>query len=248
MRISDEDVERYLKMFTFMPIPQIQEVMKKHQENVTAMVAQSTLAFEFVELIHGRDQAIAAEREFAELSKLRNPNGPIPASVGPKPPIPSYQQQTNAFNSTSPHLTLPRSLVVGQYFHKVLWSAGMVGSKAEGYRLITNNGAAVASRADSRATMDDALSYIPIRPWGADVTEKFIIDGSLLILRAGKWKVKIIKVVPDEEFEEMGLSAPGWDVEESPQERATDEALVQGTGRIAGRRVRRPAIADESQD
>ena len=42
------------------------------------------------------------------------------------------------------------------------------------------------------------------------MTEQFIVDGNLLVLRVGKWKVKMVKIVSDEEFEEGELDAPGW--------------------------------------
>jgi tyrosyl-tRNA synthetase len=87
----------------------------------------------------------------------------------------------------------------------------MVSSRSEGHRLIANKGAAVGSKSGS-GTMDDGLSYMPIKTWPGQDTEKFIIDDSLLILRVGKWKVKIVKIVSDEEFEDRGLNAPGWKV------------------------------------
>lgn len=234
-------------MFTFLPLPKISEIMEAHSKKPSLGFAQETLAKEFTELIHGPLEAAKAHQQHRDLLKLRNPAAAAEASAidvytGPQH---APQKQSNSFNQHDHHLILPRSLIVGQFFHKVLWSAGMVDSKADGYRLICNNGAAVASRADSKHTMDDALSYIPLRPWTADVTEKFIIDNELMILRAGKWKVKIIKIVPDEEYEKLGLTAPGWDVEETPTERAKDESLVSQTGRVAGHRVKPPRIARE---
>ena len=58
--------------------------------------------------------------------------------------------------------------------------------------------------------MGDQLEFSPALNWHADETEKYIIDGDLLILRVGKWKIKIVKIVSDEEFERLGLTAPGW--------------------------------------
>ncbi|KAI5294266.1 tyrosyl-tRNA synthetase [Ascosphaera atra] len=249
LHTSDEDVERYLKMFTFMPLSQIGNTMKKHREDPSKCYAQNKLAFEFTELIHGTESAKQAMEQVSALSKIST----VPMIDDPElvrtqyastdPARHSGTVQANPFNSTSFNLILPRSLVVGQYFHKVLWSAGLADSKKAAYQLIVSNGAAVASRPDSNKPMDDAIAYVPIRPWPADVTEGFISDGDLMILRAGKWKVKIIKIVPDEQYEKLGLSCPGWKEHYSPEERSQDEALVRSTGRIAGHRVKLPRFA-----
>ena len=58
--------------------------------------------------------------------------------------------------------------------------------------------------------MGDALTFTPVMNWHPEQTEKYVIDGNLLILRVGKWKVKVVRIVSDEEYEGMGLDAPGW--------------------------------------
>lgn len=58
--------------------------------------------------------------------------------------------------------------------------------------------------------MRNELEFTPIVNWKPEMTQRFIVDGNLLVLRVGKWKVKIVKVVSDEEFELEGLDAPGW--------------------------------------
>lgn len=246
LRVSDDDVEQYLKMFTMMPLSQIAEVMAQHNADRSKCIAQNKLAYEFTEFIHGQKAAHQASEQASMLRGIPPVNIPqVPEAAGPtyKSSDPStLQNQTNSLNATSYNLVLPESLVKGQFFHKILWSAGMCESKSQAYKLICNNGAHVASRADSMNKMDDALSFIPIRPWPADVTEGFITD-ELLILRVGKWKIKIIKVVPDEEYEKLGLSCPGWKEEYTADDHAQDEALVRSTGRIAGHRVKLPRFA-----
>ena len=58
--------------------------------------------------------------------------------------------------------------------------------------------------------MGDSLEFTPILNWKPEMTEQFIVDGNLLVLRVGKWKVKIVKIVSDEEFEDEERDAPGW--------------------------------------
>ncbi|PGH10334.1 tyrosine-tRNA ligase [Blastomyces parvus] len=211
LRVPDENVEQYLKYFTFLPIPAIKELMEQHMQDPSKRIAQHKLASEFVELIRGPVEAAQAGKDHRSIFGGKTPTGVEPEA---RPKQDLNLPETSPFNAPSPHITLPRSLVVGQFFHKVLWSAGMAPSKAEAFRLVVNNGAAVASRSDSNATMDDKLSYVPIKTWDKDMTEKFIIEDSLMILKVGKWKVKIIKIVSDEEFEKLGLDAPGWKGEE----------------------------------
>src|SRR5436190_16891041 len=182
-----------------MPLPKISELMKTHRQDPSKSTAQHILAYEFVQLVHGAPEADKAEEDFRKIFNPESP--PATASSPPSPVLPASgfwnprtdpkAPITNHFSMPSPHVILPRSLVFGQQFHKILWSAGMVSSRTEGHRLIANKGAAVGSKAGS-GTMSDGLSYMPIKTWLPEKTEEFVIDNSLLILRVGKWKVKIV--------------------------------------------------------
>ncbi|KAI1951003.1 tyrosyl-tRNA synthetase [Ophidiomyces ophidiicola] len=245
VRTPDETVEKMLKMFTFIPIDEIKSIMRQHNMDVTKRVAQHKLAMEFVELIHGHPEAIAAAKQhhmvFASASST-DTSGPESESASGEDE--NYKPGPHRmFQMPSPHLTLPRSLIVNQFFHKVLWSAGMVASKAEGFRLIASKGVHVGSMADAKQTMGDFISYTPILTWPTGITEKFIIDNSLMILRIGKWNIKIIKIVPDEEYEKMGLDAPGWKDNETREERQEDNKMYKARQKIKGRRVKLPPIA-----
>jgi tyrosyl-tRNA synthetase len=59
---ADDDVERYLKLFTFIPIDQIAIVMQAHQLEPEKRIAQHLLAKEVVELAHGAKSAKDAEQ------------------------------------------------------------------------------------------------------------------------------------------------------------------------------------------
>ncbi|PGH14699.1 tyrosine-tRNA ligase [Helicocarpus griseus UAMH5409] len=202
-RVPDENVEQYLKYFTFLPIPAIKELMEKHVQDPSKRLAQHKLAAEFVELIHGPAESRKAEEEHRKIF-----GGDVPLEERPARDL--KLSDGSVFNLPSPHVKLPRSLVVGQFFHKILWSAGLVNSKAEGFRLIAKEGARVGSRSDNQAVMEDKISYVPIKSWDKDAVERFIIDDKMLILKVGKWKVKIVQIVSDEEYEALGLTAPGW--------------------------------------
>ncbi|EEH46962.2 tyrosine-tRNA ligase [Paracoccidioides brasiliensis Pb18] len=228
IRVPDENVEQYLKYFTFLSIPTIKKIMVQHMEDPSKRVAQHKLASEFVELMRGPAEAAQAEKDHRSLfGSLFGGQVSTALEMEARPKRDINLSETSPFRVPSPHVTLPRSLVVGQFFHKVLWSAGLASSKAEAMRLILQNGAAVASRSDSKAVMDDKLSYVPIKTWNKDETAKFIIDDSLLILRIGKWKVKIVKIVSDEDYEKLGLQAPGWREEEEEAEVKSGDVRVE---------------------
>ena len=60
VKSPDEAVEKYLKLFTFIPLPEIAHIVAEHNQRPEARVAQGRLAFEVTELVHGTEQAHAA--------------------------------------------------------------------------------------------------------------------------------------------------------------------------------------------
>ena len=62
---GDDDAARYLKIFSFKSIPEIEATIKEHYENLGARVAQKALAYEIVSVIHGEDKA----KEAIEMSQ-----------------------------------------------------------------------------------------------------------------------------------------------------------------------------------
>ena len=59
---SDEKVEEYLKVFTFLSKEEIEDVMKKHMEKPEDRLAQKTLAKEFICDLHGKEEYEKAVR------------------------------------------------------------------------------------------------------------------------------------------------------------------------------------------
>jgi tyrosyl-tRNA synthetase len=58
---SDDKVEEYLKVFTFLDKDEIDEVMRKHMERPEDRYAQKTLAYEFIKDLHGEEEAKQAK-------------------------------------------------------------------------------------------------------------------------------------------------------------------------------------------
>lgn len=223
LRTTDADVERYLKLFTFMPMEQIESIMTEHNSQPSLRIAQRKLAFDVLDLVHGEELAQDAAQQHDLVFK--SPRTPVPkpaiesgdkpqdmsSLLNPKAPI------TTPNNAPSPHMLLPKSLVYNTPVARILYSAGLVASRSEGHRLVAKKGAYVGSRPGASGTMGDQLEFTPAHNWFVTDTEKYIIDGGLLIVRVGKWKVKIIKIVSDEEFERLGLTVPGWKEEMEPE-------------------------------
>ncbi len=244
MRTPDDVIERYLKMFTFLPIPEISKIMEEQNKDPSKRVAQHALASEFVELIHGKQEADAVAIQHRQLFRPRSstaeptPMPKIPDStrgnpqsrtygfINPQADNP-YAPQTNFANMPSARVTLPESLIYGQTFHKILWYAGLVSSKSEGHRIVNNQGAYVGSRPGIQKSltgggMSDALTFTPIKTWPAPKTPEFIMDGNLLILKLGKWKLKVVNIISDEQFKEQGLTAPGWEEFQTEKEKSKE--------------------------
>ena len=176
--------------------------------------AQRSLAREVVSMLHGNKNSQTAEYQSGLL--LVKPKEPQTSKLSTKFPTDvnvatnPYAPQTNSTNAPSHNVILPRSLVENQPVARVLYAAGMVGSRSEGHRLVKAGGAHIGSKPAHAGGMPDSLKYTRVLNWDPKETWKYVMDDGLMILRVGKWKVKIIRIVPDEEFEREGRDAPGW--------------------------------------
>ena len=272
LRSADADVEKYLKLFTFLPIPVIRMIMDEHRMDESKRVAQHRLAFEFIELVHGLGEAEKVQTQHKQLfagnisidslradptlapsaantaaemaRKEARPSGDWTPSLNP------HAKQTNAENAPSVRLTLPRSLVAGQQISKVLWYAGLVSSKGEGYRLVANKGCHIGSKSGKRAVteaMGDSLAFTPAGNPATD-TGDYLVDGELLIIKIGKWKMKIVKVVSDEEYEKSGLTCPGWREAEGEEAGKEDwKKVAEEVAALKEKRLFRKVAAERRQ-
>jgi tyrosyl-tRNA synthetase len=197
LRSSDADVARYLSLFTFVPLSTIAKTMTAHTAEPGKRLAQHLLASEVLELVHGRE---VAELTRGQHQAMRNPSL-------------SGQSQLQGERTM-----LPRSLVAGTPVTRILWHAGIAGTKSEAARLVKSGGVYVAdSVSESASAASEAQvsesKFAPIKNQKPENLESFTRDG-LLVLRTGKWKVRIVEVVDDETFEKNlggGEAPPGWE-------------------------------------
>lgn len=171
--------------------------MTQHAADPGKRLAQHLLASEVLELVHGPEEAAKTR---AEHQAMRNPNL---GSLMQKPSPGAVQADETA--AAGPERTvLPRSLVANAPLARVLWHAGLVATKSEGARLVKSGGVYVATGTT------EALSFVPVVAQKPEDIQSFTQDG-LLVLRLGKWKVRVVEVVDDEVFEQAERQVPGWE-------------------------------------
>jgi len=231
--MADTDVHRYLKLFTFEPLDVLENLMQEHNKEPSKRVAQHKLAKEVLNLVHGTKVAEETEQQHRALFQRESASIPITLHEDAS----NASDKTKHVDSTAPNtirnnteempfqsLILPRSLVYDQTISRVLYHAGMAASRSEAYRKVKSKGVYLGARPGATGTMGDQLEFSPALNWEGTETQKYIIGGNTLILRVGKWNVKIIKIISDEEFETQGLTAPGW--KEENEEKPLTQDLI----------------------
>lgn len=197
----DADVERLLKFFTFLPLTTIAETMADHVQAPEKRIAQHKLAREFVELVHGPEDAEAAEKQHRFLFAQ------------------SSLKKADVFKS-EPDAVVPSSMVIGSPFAIALKLAGLSKTKSQGARLIKNGGGYLLTSSSSENT-EEELSFVPIISLDTHlVTEQHLMSTAestwpRMVMRSGKRKVCVIEIVSDEEMRKRKLKFPK---EESPDD------------------------------
>ena len=161
---DDRDVERYLALFTVLPMD---EVKRLPGENVNR--AKEILAFEVTKLVHGMEEATKAYTAAAKQFGLSDPEEGVRTSSA----ILDVHPETEA---AIPTVEMKQSaLKEGLWVVKLFVESGLCKSNGEARRLIQQGGAYV--------------NDVQIDEDGKGITKKDLVDGAL-ILRAGKKRYK----------------------------------------------------------
>jgi len=161
---EDADVERFLSLFTFLPMEEIEEV--KRLTNARLNMAKAVLAFEATKITHGEEAAIAAFEKSARLFGFRSvETGLFPSSTIPRAdvraaahivlPAPSL---TASGTSSLPieRRRLEAYIPAFELFHET----NLCASRGEARRLIAQGGGYVNDRQigafDERISLSDA--------------------------------------------------------------------------------------------
>ncbi|KAK4537161.1 hypothetical protein CDCA_CDCA11G3186 [Cyanidium caldarium] len=190
-KVSDEDVCRYLRRLTFLPLEQVDalEHSMLHDADYVANTAQRLLAAEVTRLVHGEVgvQAALAATAIASPGRVVNPGASIGSdaadgygnAAASAPPLSAALLESIA--SDMPGAEVPRGQVVGASVVELMVRAGLQKSKNEARRLIRNGGAYL----NNERVTDESRS----------VHEADLIDGRLLLLAAGKKNKMLVRVL-----------------------------------------------------
>jgi tyrosyl-tRNA synthetase len=237
LRTSDADVGKYLKMFTFMPIEQIDALVKEHMESPSQRKAQHALAREFVELIHGAHEAKMAEQQHRLLFR-KSP--PIAQEQPIEPDTDAKGGITTLNNKPKINIKLPRTLIHTKSIGRIIQACGLAETASEGHRLAQNSGVYIGGHPDGKKLpMNDGfVSWAQVKAWRPEDTQKFLVHGDLLMFRKGKHNIRIVQVVSDDEYERSGERYAGMDKNWRGQLDGTHEEKEKGE---VGERVGRKA-------
>ncbi|KAK3934063.1 mitochondrial tyrosine--tRNA ligase [Diplogelasinospora grovesii] len=244
VRRSDAEVEKLLKLFTFLPMETIRKTMEEHVLDPPARVAQHLLAYEVTSLVHGEHAAKEVQKEHRSI-------------YGRKPQTSEEQQNEDQFkepegpttlnNAPRIDMKLPESLILGKSIGRILYAAGLASSSSEGHRLASQQAAYIGAAPGQRRQMDASnLTFTPVKLWFPAETKDYLIDGKVLILRKGKHNIRVIEMVSDEEWQASGMTYPGQPY--TGQVRTLNEKLKRlKAGQLGGSSSSSSSSSDEQQ-
>ena len=170
---DDADVERFLKLFTYLPLTEIAVV--KTLADARLNMAKAVLAYEATKVSHGADAARAAWRASMEAFHSR----PVDADLFTSSDIP--REAPEADTSAIPRYSITgKGLAAGLLITSLCAKSGLTQSMSEAKRLIEQGGIYVGER--QVKTVDEKLSV-----------DDFA-GGRELRIRKGKKKYLIIEI------------------------------------------------------
>ncbi len=167
VRVDDDDVIRFLKVFTFLPLEEIAEYEIRVKEAPEQREAQLRLAEEVTRQVHGEAGLQVARRSTAVL-------------FGEAMEGLNADELLTVFADV-PSMELPFDQIKGQPLVNVASDSGLCKSRGEARRLVQSGGLYLNNR---RA--DDVDQNVELQD---------IIDGRLLVLRSGKKRYHIVQAV-----------------------------------------------------
>eukprot|EP00741_Cyanophora_paradoxa_P008870 tig00001388_g8587.t1 len=168
LRSEDADAGRFLKVFTFLPLDEIDAIIAEHEQAPEKRHAQRILAEQVTRLIHGEAGVAKAQRATNVLFGNEDLRGL------------SAKEVLGIFKDV-PSAELSRDQVVGKDVVSVVAAAKACPSKGEARRLIQNGGLYLNNE---KVTAAEQV-----------VGEGDLVDGSIAIVRTGKKNFRVIRVL-----------------------------------------------------
>jgi tyrosyl-tRNA synthetase len=161
---DDKDVNRFLLLYTFLPMEEIKAAGRLKDAELNA--AKAVLAFETTNLVHGHDEAVKA---YSSSAKVFGTHA-VPAHILPSSSIPRALEDKDG--STVPYtVTDINDFKKGIPAFKLFQSVGLADSSSTARKLIIQGGAYINGE---RVKIFDQI-----------INEDYI-SGSEMLLRAGK--------------------------------------------------------------
>ncbi|MHB9019970.1 MAG: tyrosine--tRNA ligase [Minisyncoccota bacterium] len=153
INVEDADLERFLALFTFLPMDEIAAV--KTLSDARLNMAKTVLAFEATKITHGEEAAVAAWKASANAFGLR----PVERGLFPSSAIPRLDEGLDS--AAIPSIEKSRdSLAAGVPAFELFHEANLCASRGEAKRLISQGGGYVNDRQltafDERIGVGDA--------------------------------------------------------------------------------------------
>ncbi len=170
---DDADVERFLSLFTFLPMEEIRETGKLRDASLN--MAKAVLAFEATKITHGEQAALAA-RQAAVLAFGLKPVDPaiLPSSLIPR--IELSADDSAIFRIVKPKAELEKGIPAFELFYE----ADLCSSKGEARRIIAQGGGYV--------------NDMPIKSFDEKIRLEHFGGAPKLYLRKGKKKYSIVEI------------------------------------------------------
>ncbi len=168
MQQEDRDIERFLRMLTFLPLDEIAGIVKEHEADSSRRVGQRRLARELTTLVHGAEEADKAEAASQALfgGGLERMSDEQLRAIFPD--VPSIRMTRAELEADLPVVEL-------------LQRSGLAPSRKEAKRLVAQGGVYLNNSAS---------------PWPAErrtVGPDDLLSESMLVLRTGKKKYCIVE-------------------------------------------------------
>ncbi len=166
MRIEDVDVIRFLKIFTFLPLEEIAELEQEMSQAPEKRLPQRKLAEEMTRTVHGADGLTAAMRASEVLF------GGSMEGLGSGDLLKVF--------SNVPSAEMPTERILEASVVDIAAACGLCKSKSDARRLVTDGGFYV--------------NNIRVTDVAAKVRGDMLVDGCVMVLRAGKKNFCLVKV------------------------------------------------------
>ncbi|PPQ71089.1 hypothetical protein CVT26_011629 [Gymnopilus dilepis] len=171
LKVADADVERLLKLFTFLQHDEITAIMEEHTGNPEQRLAQRRLAAEVTEMVHleaGVTQAIV-------MTKLLFDSNYVSLNA---------QDIVSAFRGDPRLVTVSADEIMNNPITKLAAKYGLVLSNSAAKNLVASRGLYINNQ--------------PIHDSQYRAKTADLLDGKLLILRAGKDKMLVLAASPED--------------------------------------------------